>query len=87
MPDTAYCPVPSDVWVTVETSMLRSLWLGLTGPPVSGDTLYNVFDVVLDRGPLVPLSWFGHGLVMICLILPSWLDSTRSNLPSYRGAG
>ena len=27
-----YCPVPSGVWVTVETLVLRSLWLGLSGP-------------------------------------------------------
>jgi hypothetical protein len=29
---TVYCPIPSSVWVTIETTMLRSPWLGLTGP-------------------------------------------------------
>jgi hypothetical protein len=33
----AYCPIPSGAWVTVETPMLRSLWLRLSGPMVSGD--------------------------------------------------
>jgi hypothetical protein len=32
MPGTTYCPVPSSVWVTVETSMMMSPRLGLTGP-------------------------------------------------------
>jgi hypothetical protein len=40
-----------------------------------------VSDVVLDRDPSTLFPWFGHGLVMICLIVPSWLDSTRSALP------
>jgi hypothetical protein len=38
MPGKAYCPIPSSIWVTVETLMLRSLWLGLSDPLVSGDT-------------------------------------------------
>jgi hypothetical protein len=41
---------------------------------------------MLDRGPSVPLPWFGHDLVMICLIVSSWLDITRSALPSCRCA-
>jgi hypothetical protein len=53
-------------------------------PPVSGDTLQNVSDAVLDRGPSTPFPWFGRSLVMICLIVPSWLDSTRSALSSCR---
>ena len=32
MPGTVYCPAPSGVWVTVETLMLRSLWLEPSGP-------------------------------------------------------
>jgi hypothetical protein len=32
MPGTAYCPIPSGVWVTIKTPMLRSLRLGLSGP-------------------------------------------------------
>jgi hypothetical protein len=35
---TAYCPVPFGVWVIVETSVLRSLWVGLSGPTSHGDT-------------------------------------------------
>jgi hypothetical protein len=29
---TTYYPVPSGIWVTVETQILRSPWLGLTSP-------------------------------------------------------
>jgi hypothetical protein len=54
------------------------LWLGLTGP--TGQWGY-VSDIVLDRDSSVLLPWSGHDLVMICLIMPSWLDSTRSALP------
>jgi hypothetical protein len=28
----AYCPAPFVLWVTIETPMLRLLWLGLSGP-------------------------------------------------------
>jgi hypothetical protein len=41
---------------------------------------------MLVRGSSVLLPWFGYGLVMICLIMPLWLDSTRSALPSCRCA-
>jgi hypothetical protein len=58
--------------------MLRSLWLGLTGPTGQRG---NVSDVVLGRDPSVLLPWSGHGLAMINLIMPSWLDSTRLALP------
>jgi hypothetical protein len=61
--------------------MLRSLRLGMSGH--SGQWGY-VSNVVLDRDPSVPLPWSGHGLVIICPIMPSWLDSTRSALPSSR---
>jgi hypothetical protein len=40
---------------------------------------------VLDRDPSVPLPWSGHGLVMICPIVLSWLDKIMSTLPSSRG--
>jgi hypothetical protein len=78
---TVYRLISSGVWVTVETPMLRSTRLGLTGPPVSRDTLQNTSDTVLDRGPSILFSWFDHVLVKICLVVPSWLDSTRSTLP------
>jgi hypothetical protein len=45
------------------------------------DTLQNMSDTVLDRGPSVLFPWFDHVLVMICLVVPSWLDCTRSTLP------
>jgi hypothetical protein len=61
MPGTTYCHVPSGVWVTLETLMLRSLWLGLFY--LTGQRGY-IFIVVLDRDPLVPLPRSGHGLVM-----------------------
>jgi hypothetical protein len=57
MPGTAYCPVPCGVWVTIDTPMLRSLQLGLTGP--TGQWRY-VYDVVLDRDPSVMLPRSGH---------------------------
>jgi hypothetical protein len=47
MPGTTYCPVPSGVWVIVETLMLRSLRLGLSGP--TGQRGYTSY-VVFDRG-------------------------------------
>jgi hypothetical protein len=75
MPGTVYCPIPSGVWITVETPMLRSMWLGLTGPTSQRG---YVSDVVLDRDPSIPLPWSEHGLVMIYLIVSSWLDSTKS---------
>jgi hypothetical protein len=58
--------------------MLRSLWLGLTGPTSQRG---NAFEVVLGRDPSVLLPRSGHSLAMICLIVPSWLDNTRSALP------
>jgi hypothetical protein len=61
MSGTAYCPIPCGIWVTVETLMLRSMWLGLSG--LTGQQGY-VSNVMLDRDPLVPLPWFGHGSVM-----------------------
>jgi hypothetical protein len=69
-----YFHVPSGVWVTVETPMLRSLWLGLTDPISQWG---YVSGFVLDRYPSVLLPWSGHSLVMICLIVLSWLDSIR----------
>jgi hypothetical protein len=39
---------------------------------------------MLDRDPLVPLPWSGHGSVMVCPIVPTLLDSTRSPLPFSR---
>jgi hypothetical protein len=62
--------------------MLRSLWLGLTGPTSQRG---YVSGVVLDKDPSVLLPWSGHGLVMIYLIVSSWLDSTRSALPPSKG--
>jgi hypothetical protein len=51
---------------TVETPMLRSPRLGLSG--LTGQRGY-VSGVVLDRDPSVPLPRSGHGLVMICPIV------------------
>jgi hypothetical protein len=82
MPGMAYRPVSSGVWVTGETPILGSLRLGLCSP--TGQWRF-VSVVVLDRDPLVLLSRSEHGLVMICPIVPSWLDSTRSALSSGRG--
>jgi hypothetical protein len=82
MPGTAYFPVPSGVCVTVETPMLRSLRLGLTGPTSQRGYAPSV---VLDRDPLVLLPRYRHSLLMICFIVSSWLDSTRSSLPPCRG--
>jgi hypothetical protein len=82
MPGTTYCPIPSSVWVTVETSMLRSLRLGLCGP--TGQREY-IFGIVLDRDPSVPLPRSRHGLGTICPIVSSWLGSTGSALPFSRG--
>jgi hypothetical protein len=78
MPGTSYCPIPSGIWVTVETPMLRSLWLGLSG--LTSQPRY-VSSVVLDRDPLIPLPRSGHGLVMIYPIVLPWLDNTGSTLP------
>jgi hypothetical protein len=52
MPGMVYCPVPSGVWVTVKTLMLRFPW------PGSGPTGQQgcVFDVVLDIDPSVQLT-------------------------------
>jgi hypothetical protein len=74
----AYCLVPSGVWVIVETSMLRSMRLELTGPTSQWG---YVSCIVLDRDPLVLLPQSRHGLVMIRFIVPSWIDSTWSALP------
>jgi hypothetical protein len=60
MPGMAYCPIPSSVWVSVETPVLRSLPLGSSD--LTGQRGY-ISDVVLDRDPSVPLPWSGHGLV------------------------
>jgi hypothetical protein len=57
---TTYCPVPSGVWVTVETPMSTSLRLGLSGPTSQRG---YASCVVFDRDPLVPLLRFWHGLV------------------------
>jgi hypothetical protein len=61
MPGTTYCPAPSGVWVNVETTMLRSLRLGLFGP--TGQRGY-ISSVVFDRDPSVPLARSRHGSVM-----------------------
>jgi hypothetical protein len=58
---TTYWPVPSGIWVTVETLMLRSLWPGSFGS--TGQQGY-VSGVVHDRVPSIPLLQFGHGSVM-----------------------
>jgi hypothetical protein len=60
-PDTMYFLVPFDVWVTVETPVLRSLWLGLFGS--TGQRGY-VSGIVLDRDPSIPLPWSGNGSMM-----------------------
>jgi hypothetical protein len=62
MSDMAYRLIPSSVRITVETLMLRSLQLELTG--LTGQRGY-IFIVVLDRDPSVLLPWSRHDLVMI----------------------
>jgi hypothetical protein len=86
MPGTAYCRIPSSVWVTIETPMLRSSRLELTGPTGQRGTLQNVSGVMPDRDPSILFPRFRHGLVMIRLITLSWLNSARSTLPSFRRA-
>jgi hypothetical protein len=63
MPGTTYCHVSSGVWVTVETSMLRSYEWGRLVPPIREDTTQNIFDVVFVRYPSILFPRFGHGLV------------------------
>jgi hypothetical protein len=58
---TVYYLVPSGIWVTIETPVLRSLRLGLTGPTSQRG---YISSIVLDRDPSVSLTWSGHGLVM-----------------------
>jgi hypothetical protein len=58
---TVYYPVPSGVWVIVETLVLRSLRLGLIGPTSQQG---YISGIVLDRDILVSLPWSEHGLVM-----------------------
>jgi hypothetical protein len=57
----AYCPVPSGVWVTVETPMLRFLRQGLSDPTSQRG---YVSVAVFDRDPSVPLPLSGHDSVM-----------------------
>jgi hypothetical protein len=40
---------------------------------------------VLDLDPSVSLPRIGHGSVMVCPIVLTWLDSTRSTFPFSRG--
>jgi hypothetical protein len=65
MSGTSYCPVPSDVWVTVETLVPRSMRLGLSGP--TGQRAY-ISGIVLDSDPSVPASmvWAWLGNVSSC---------------------
>jgi hypothetical protein len=51
-PGTAYCPIPSGVWVTAETSILRFLWSGSSGPT---NQQGYISIVVLDIDPSAPL--------------------------------
>jgi hypothetical protein len=51
-PATTYCPVPSGVWVTVETQMVRFLRSGSSDPT---NQQGYVSDIVLDKDPLVLL--------------------------------
>jgi hypothetical protein len=60
-PGMAYFPVSSGVWITVGTTVLRSLWLGLSS--LTGQRAY-VSGIVLDRDPSIPLPWSRHGLVI-----------------------
>jgi hypothetical protein len=41
--------------------------------------------IMFDRDPSVLLPPSGHGLVIVCPIVLSWRDSTRSALHSSRG--
>jgi hypothetical protein len=59
----AYCLIPSGVWVTVETPMLRSLLPGSSGP--TGQQGY-VSDVVLDRDRTASTVWVSLGDVPSC---------------------
>jgi hypothetical protein len=79
MHSTAHSPIPFDVWVTVETPMLRSLLPGSFGP--TGQQGY-ISGIVLDRVPLVSLPQSTHGLVMSHRL--TWPDSTRLALPKGR---
>jgi hypothetical protein len=80
MPSMIYCPVPSDVWATVKTPMLRSLRLGLSDPTGQWG---HVSDIVLDRDYSVLLPQSGHSSVMSHRA--DVADSTRLALPFSRG--
>ena len=56
---TTYCPVPSGVWVTTETLMMRSLRLGSFGPTVQQG---YVVGIMLDRVPSVCFNSSGMAL-------------------------
>jgi hypothetical protein len=68
-PGTVYLPVPSGVWVTVETLMVRFLLPRSSDP--TGQQGY-VSIVVFDRDPSVPLPWFRHGSVMSYCVDMVW---------------
>jgi hypothetical protein len=61
MPDTMYFLDPFNVWVTLETPVLRSLQLGLFGS--TGQRGY-ISGIVLDRDPSILLPWSGNGSMM-----------------------
>jgi hypothetical protein len=60
-PGTTYCPIPSGVWVNVETLMLRFLRSGSFGP-TDQQGYISVVVFVRDLSVLLPRS--GHGSVM-----------------------
>jgi hypothetical protein len=60
-PGMVYCPIPSGVWVIVETLMLRFLRQVSSNPMGQQG---HVSVVVFDRDPSVSLPRFGHGSVM-----------------------
>jgi hypothetical protein len=53
--------------------------------------MWVTMEALVLRSPLVLYVWLGHGLVMSCLVVPSWLNSIGSTLSSCRfghqGAG
>jgi hypothetical protein len=49
IPGTAYCPISSGVWVAIETLMLRSLWLGLSGPTGQRGYVSSVVDTCREN--------------------------------------
>jgi hypothetical protein len=71
-PGMMYRPVLTSTWVNVETSMLRSPRLGLSGPTSQRGYARDCTRgrvVVFDRDFSTPYSWSEHALVVTRLVM------------------